>query len=60
MRKNIVGFVSATFFLISACLAEAQQAIYLVRHGETVAPKGTDAVRYRKLGSGGPRCLLQC
>ena len=52
MRKNIVGFVSATFFLISACLAEAQQAIYLVRHGETVAPKGTDA---RPLSEAGQR-----
>ena len=52
MRKNIVGFVSATFFLISACLAEAQQAIYLVRHGETVAPKGTDT---RPLSEAGQR-----
>jgi hypothetical protein len=33
----------AILFLFSPCLAVAQQAIFLVRHGETVAPKGTDA-----------------
>ncbi len=52
MSKNIIGFVLATFFLVSACLAEAQQAIFLVRHGETVAPKGTDA---RPLSEAGQR-----
>ena len=43
MDKGIVIFISATLFLLSPCLAVAQQAIFLVRHGETVAPTGTDA-----------------
>ena len=37
------GIVILVLFLFSPCLAVAQQAIFLVRHGETVAPKGTDA-----------------
>src|ERR1700752_2346485 len=52
MSKNIVVFVLATLFLVSACLADAQQAIFLVRHDETVAPKGTDA---RPLSEAGQR-----
>ena len=43
MGKGIVILVLAILFLFSPCLAVAQQAIFLVRHGETVAPKGTDA-----------------
>src|SRR5262249_61375389 len=43
MSKNIVILVLVTLFLFSPCLAVAQQAIFIVRHGETVAPKGTDA-----------------
>jgi hypothetical protein len=39
MGKGIV-LVLATLFLFSPCLAVAQQAIFLVRHGETVAAKG--------------------
>ena len=42
MGKVIVILVLATLFLFSPCLAVAQQAIFVVRHGETVAPKGTD------------------
>ena len=41
MGKGIVMLVLATLFLFSPCLAVTQQAIFLVRHGETVAPKGT-------------------
>ena len=44
MSKNSVIFVAAILFLCSHSLADAQQAIFLVRHGETVAPKGA-AVR---------------
>ena len=40
MGKVIVILVLATLFLFSPCLAVAQQAIFLVRHGETVAAKG--------------------
>src|SRR5262249_18962732 len=43
MSKSIVILVLVTLFLFSPCLAVAQQAIFIVRHGETVAPKGTDA-----------------
>ena len=43
MGKGIVILVIATLFLFLPCLAVAQQTIFLVRHGETVAPKGTDA-----------------
>jgi broad specificity phosphatase PhoE len=52
MSKNIVIFVAAILFLSSPYLADAQQAIFLVRHGETVAPKGTDA---RPLSEAGQR-----
>jgi broad specificity phosphatase PhoE len=52
MDKGIVILVLATLFLFSPCLAVAQQAIFLVRHGETVAPKGTDA---RPLSEAGQR-----
>ena len=47
-----VIFVAATLFLGSPYLAESQQAIFLVRHGETVAPKGSDA---RPLSEAGQR-----
>jgi broad specificity phosphatase PhoE len=43
MGRGIVILVLAALFLFSPSLAVAQQAIFLVRHGETVAPKGTDA-----------------
>jgi 2,3-bisphosphoglycerate-dependent phosphoglycerate mutase len=43
MGKKIILFVAFALFLTSAYTADAQQAIFLVRHGETVAPKGTDA-----------------
>jgi len=52
MNKNIIGVVLATLFVVSACRADAQQVIYLVRHGETVAPKGTEA---RPLSEAGQR-----
>ena len=41
MGKGIIILVLATLFLFSPCLAVAQQAIFLVRHGETVAPPST-------------------
>ena len=52
MSKNVIVFVAVALFLTSAYRADAQQAIFLVRHGETVAPKGTDA---RPLSEAGHR-----
>ena len=52
MSRCMVIFVAASLFLSSPYLAESQQAIFLVRHGETVAPKGTDA---RPLSEAGQR-----
>jgi broad specificity phosphatase PhoE len=43
MGKKIILFVAVVLFFTSAYTADAQQAIFLVRHGETVAPKGSDA-----------------
>jgi broad specificity phosphatase PhoE len=43
MNRNVIVFVATTLFLISVGTSDAQQAIFLVRHAETVAPKGTDA-----------------
>lgn len=52
MNRSIIVFVATTLFVISVRTADAQQAIFLVRHGETVAPKGTDA---RPLSEAGHR-----
>jgi broad specificity phosphatase PhoE len=52
MNRNIIVFVATTLFLISVGSSDAQQAIFLVRHAETVAPKGTDA---RPLSEAGHR-----
>ena len=41
MRKKIIGFALSTLLLALSFSVEAQQAIFLVRHAETVAPKGT-------------------
>src|SRR5262245_40514625 len=41
MLRGII--ILATLLLFSPRLSVAQQAIFLVRHAETVAPKGTDA-----------------
>jgi broad specificity phosphatase PhoE len=40
MGKSIIILALAILFLFSPTLVVAQQAIFLVRHGETVAPKG--------------------
>jgi broad specificity phosphatase PhoE len=37
MNRNIIVFLAAVLFLMAVRMAEAQQAIFLVRHGETVA-----------------------
>jgi broad specificity phosphatase PhoE len=50
MSKNIAIFVAATLFLTCTYFAEAQQAIFLVRHGETGAPKGSDARPLSEVG----------
>jgi len=50
MSKNIAIFVAATLFLTCTYFAEAQQAIFLVRHGETVAPKGSDVRPLSEVG----------
>ncbi len=42
MRTIIIGFALGAMLLALGFPVEAQQAIFLVRHGETVAPKGTD------------------
>ena len=42
MRANIIGFALGVILLTLGVAVEAQQAIFLVRHGETVAPKGAD------------------
>ena len=52
MNRNIIVFVATTLFFIAVRTTDAQQAIFLVRHGETVAPKGTDA---RPLSEAGHR-----
>jgi broad specificity phosphatase PhoE len=52
MSKNIIVLVALVLFFTSLYTADAQQAIFLVRHGETVAPKGTDA---RPLSEAGQR-----
>ena len=40
--NKIIQFALSAFLLALSFPAQAQQAIFLVRHGETVAPKGTD------------------
>jgi hypothetical protein len=50
MSKNIAIFVAATLFLTCTYFAEAQQAIFLVRHGETGAPKGSDVRPLSEVG----------
>jgi broad specificity phosphatase PhoE len=54
MNKNrkVMLAIVATVFLGCTALAQAQQAIFLVRHGETVAPKGT---KLRPLSEAGQR-----
>ncbi len=52
MSKSIIVLVVVALFLTSGYRADAQQAIFLVRHGETVAPKGADA---RPLSEAGQR-----
>jgi broad specificity phosphatase PhoE len=52
MNKHAIVFVVVTLFLTFTYTADAQQAIFLVRHGETVAPKGTNA---RPLSEAGQR-----
>jgi broad specificity phosphatase PhoE len=52
MRRKIIGFALGAMLLALGFPAEAQQAIFLVRHGETVAPKGTDL---RPLSEAGQR-----
>jgi broad specificity phosphatase PhoE len=42
----------AIIFLVIGSLANAQQSIFVVRHGETVAPKGAD---FRPLSEAGRR-----
>ena len=41
-------------------LAEAQQAIFLVRHGDTVRQQATPPSRWRIPGNGGPWRWQQC
>jgi broad specificity phosphatase PhoE len=52
MNKKPVCFALCTLLLALCVSAEAQQAIFLVRHGETVAPKGTEL---RPLSEAGQR-----
>ena len=41
-KANLLSLLVPTLWLVLSVAAEAQQAIFLVRHGETVAPMGTD------------------
>lgn len=52
MNTKIMISIVVTVVLFCFHVAEAQQAIFLVRHGETVAPKGTDL---RPLSEAGQR-----
>jgi len=52
MNTKIMISIFVTVVLSCFNVAEAQQAIFLVRHGETVAPKGTDL---RPLSEAGQR-----
>lgn len=52
MVKILLFVLLTVLTAVVSRLAEAQQAIFLVRHGETVAPKGTDA---RPLSEAGQR-----
>jgi broad specificity phosphatase PhoE len=44
MNKRISASFLTALFLVSAQFAEAQQAIFLVRHGDTVREKGSPDV----------------
>ena len=52
MKRQVALWPLAIVFLTTASLAHAQQAIFIVRHGETVAPKGSDV---RPLSEAGHR-----
>jgi len=52
MNTKIMIAIAVTVVLFCFHVAEAQQAIFLVRHAETVAPKGTDL---RPLSEAGQR-----
>jgi hypothetical protein len=54
-RKAVFSIV-LTVVLVWFALAEAQQLIFLVRHGETVAPKGTDLRPLSEAGQRVPCC----
>ncbi len=41
-KANLLSILVATLSLVLCVAAEGQQAIFLVRHAETVAPMGTD------------------
>jgi broad specificity phosphatase PhoE len=44
MTRKGLGWILTSVFLTSASVAEAQQAIFLVRHGDTVRQKGNPDV----------------
>jgi broad specificity phosphatase PhoE len=52
MRAQFTIWPLVIFFFFLVSFADAQQAIFIVRHGETVAPKGSD---YRPLSEAGQR-----
>ena len=52
MKRQLTLRLIGIVFLTTVSLTHAQQAIFIVRHGETVAPKGSD---FRPLSEAGHR-----
>jgi broad specificity phosphatase PhoE len=50
MTRKGLGWILTTFFLTTASIAQAQQAIFLVRHGDTVREKGNPDVPLSEAG----------
>lgn len=50
MTRIGLGWILITFFLTGASIAQAQQAIFLVRHGDTVREKGNPDVPLSEAG----------
>lgn len=50
MTRIGLGWILTTFFLTGASIAQAQQAIFLVRHGDTAREKGNPDVPLSEAG----------